>query len=33
VTLMRPLTGADEERVQREWFRFVALLRDDTGTE
>ena len=28
--LMQPLAYAEEERVRREWFRFVALMRETT---
>jgi len=28
--LMQPLAHAEEERVRREWFRFVALMRETT---
>jgi hypothetical protein len=29
-SLMQPLAHAEEERVRREWFRFVALMRETT---
>ncbi len=29
-SLMQPLSPADDQRVRREWFRFVALMRETT---